>query len=122
MSYNSTKVEIVKIISEHSRKYHGENKVRPGCKRVEAIIKGRSGNETRHVDTEDGKIGYQKIKVYLPCNEKSYESRNKKGVFNKRSRSDSAKGTNKSFRPKKYIGKDGARNGKRVDRNYNRSK
>lgn len=54
-------VEIVKILGEHKRRYSGNAKVAPGFKRVQAIVKGRNGNETRHVDTKDEKIGYMKV-------------------------------------------------------------
>jgi hypothetical protein len=119
MSTRSIKVEIVKIISEHSKKYVGENKIRPGCKRVQAIVKGRFGNETRHVDTEDGKIGYQKIKSLnsysLSPNEKSHESSNKKS-FNKGGRGNREKGASGSVRSQKRFSDKRSGNGKSLDR------
>lgn len=60
-------VQIVKIISEHKRRYSGDKRPAPGHRRVMAIVKhsGSSKTVTRHCDTKDGKVGFIRLEKGL---------------------------------------------------------
>jgi len=60
MSKGPQEVHIVKIISEHKKFRYGARPA-PGYKRVQAVVsfyKNSRHPTTRHVDTQDGKLGY----------------------------------------------------------------
>ncbi len=63
MKHKMIQVEIVKVISEHKRRYTKENRPEKGFKRVQAIIKWGRDTETRHVDTKDGVVGYRRVRA-----------------------------------------------------------